>query len=269
MVEFGFYHLQRTALEPALGRLLERVLASGQRAVVRAGSPERVEALTRALWTFGRDSFLPHGSRADGHAEDQPVFLTDEADYPNAATVLVLVDGVEVEPPAQFGRCLYLFDGNDHAGGRARPGALAQVARAGREPDLLAAGRARLAAGDGDRDRRRLRLRALSRPARAGYKPRGPNWRNPRHGHRAHALDHQARRHPAQPDRPDQRPPGGRGAADRRPAPAAADPRPGRGVLCGPQGAAILHVALRLHDLGPGGRAGARRRERGRPATGR
>ncbi|HEX3208111.1 MAG TPA: DNA polymerase III subunit chi [Geminicoccaceae bacterium] len=113
MVEFAFYHLQRTALEPALGRLLERVLASGQRAIVRAPSAERVEALTRALWTFGRDSFLPHGSRADGFAEDQPVFLTDEADYPNGASVLVLVDGVEVEPPAQFGRCLYLFDGND------------------------------------------------------------------------------------------------------------------------------------------------------------
>jgi DNA polymerase-3 subunit chi len=113
MVEFAFYHLQRTALEPALGRLLERVLASGLRAVVRAPSPERVEALTRSLWTFGRDSFLPHGSRADGSAEDQPVFLTDEADYPNGASVLVLVDGVEVEPPAQFSRCLYLFDGND------------------------------------------------------------------------------------------------------------------------------------------------------------
>jgi DNA polymerase III subunit chi len=121
MVEFAFYHLQRTALEPALGRLLERVLASGQRAVVRAPSPERVEALTRALWTFGRDSFLPHGSRADGFAEDQPVFLTDEADYPNGASVLVLVDGVEVDPPAQFSRCLYLFDGNDpQAVGRAR-----------------------------------------------------------------------------------------------------------------------------------------------------
>jgi DNA polymerase-3 subunit chi len=113
MVEFAFYHLQRTALEPALGRLLERVLASGQRAVVRVASADRVEALNRALWTFGRDSFLPHGSRADGFAEDQPVFLTDEADYPNGATVLVLVDGIEVEPPPQFGRCLYLFDGND------------------------------------------------------------------------------------------------------------------------------------------------------------
>jgi DNA polymerase-3 subunit chi len=115
VVEYGFYHLTRTALEPALGRLLERVLASGQRAVVVASSAERVEALNRALWTVGRESFLPHGSRDDGFAEDQPVFLTDRADYPNGATVLVLVDGAELEPAPQFARCVYLFDGNDDA----------------------------------------------------------------------------------------------------------------------------------------------------------
>jgi DNA polymerase-3 subunit chi len=116
VIEYGFYHLTRTPLEPALGRLLERVLASGQRAVVVASSPERLEALNRALWTFGRESFLPHGTREDGFAEDQPVFLTDEADFPNGATVLVLVDGAEVEPPPQFTRCLYMFEGNDEAG---------------------------------------------------------------------------------------------------------------------------------------------------------
>ena len=115
MIEYGFYHLTRTPLEPALGRLLERVLASSQRSVVVASSPERLEALNRALWTFGRESFLPHGTREDGFAEDQPVFLTNEADFPNGATVLILVDGAEVEPPPQFTRCLYMFDGNDEA----------------------------------------------------------------------------------------------------------------------------------------------------------
>jgi DNA polymerase-3 subunit chi len=115
VIEYGFYHLTRTPLEPALGRLLERVLASGQRAVVVASSPERVEALNRALWTFGRDSFLPHGSRDDGFAEEQPVFLTDDADFPNGATVLVLVDGAALEPPPQFTRCLYMFEGSDEA----------------------------------------------------------------------------------------------------------------------------------------------------------
>ena len=113
MVKFGFYHLQRSALEPALGRLLEKVLASGQRAVVQASSAERVEALNRALWTVGRDSFLPHGSRQDGHAEEQPVFLTHKADYPNGAKVLVLVDGAAIEPAPQFERCVYMFDGKD------------------------------------------------------------------------------------------------------------------------------------------------------------
>lgn len=110
--EIGFYHLTRTALEPALGRLLERVLDSGLRAVVHASSAERVEALNRGLWLVGRDSFLPHGSRADGEPERQPVFLTDQDEIPNGATVLVLVDGAEADP-APFKRCLYLFDGND------------------------------------------------------------------------------------------------------------------------------------------------------------
>jgi DNA polymerase III subunit chi len=118
--EVGFYHLTRTGLEPALGRLLERVLDSGLRAVVRASSAERVEALNRALWLFGRDSFLPHGSRADGEPAHQPVFLTDKDEAPNGATVLVLVDGAETDP-APFDRCLYLFDGNDpEAVGHAR-----------------------------------------------------------------------------------------------------------------------------------------------------
>jgi DNA polymerase-3 subunit chi len=113
VAEFDFYHLTRSALEPALGRLLEKVLASGERAVVVASSSERVEALDRALWTFGRDSFLPHGSREDGFADEQPVFLTHQADFPNGARILVLVDGAEIEPPEAVRRCLVMFDGND------------------------------------------------------------------------------------------------------------------------------------------------------------
>ncbi|MEM7025495.1 MAG: DNA polymerase III subunit chi [Pseudomonadota bacterium] len=110
--DVGFYHLTRSALEPALGRLLERVLENDLRAVVRASSAERVESLNRALWQFGRDSFLPHGTRSDGHVEEQPVFLTDGDENPNGSGVLVLVDGAEADPQS-FDRCLYMFDGND------------------------------------------------------------------------------------------------------------------------------------------------------------
>ncbi len=115
MAGVDFYHLTRTALEPALGKLLTKVLASGQRAVVVASSVERVEALTRALWTFQTDSFLPHGSAKDGRAEDQPVFLTTEPEVPNGASILVLVDAAETDPPPGIDRVLILFDGEDRA----------------------------------------------------------------------------------------------------------------------------------------------------------
>jgi len=113
MTDVGFYHLTATPLEAALPRLLEKVLASGQRAVVMAGSSERVEALNAQLWTYNPGSFLPHGSVADGHAADQPVWLTDKDENPNGAGVLVLTEGVRSAHMDAFARCLDLFDGAD------------------------------------------------------------------------------------------------------------------------------------------------------------
>ena len=116
MTEIGFYHLTKTALEPALGQILAKVLENGLRAVVMASSKERVEALTKGLWTYRTDSFLPHGSSKDGHAEDQPIYLTDKPNVPNGASVLVLVDNAAADPlPAGIDRVLVMFDGNDQA----------------------------------------------------------------------------------------------------------------------------------------------------------
>jgi DNA polymerase-3 subunit chi len=113
MTEVGFYHLKTTPLERALPQLLERALAQGHRVLVRAGSDERVKALDAALWTYGEASFLPHGTARDGFAERQPVFLTAGADNPNAATMLVLVDGAQGEGLGSFRRVCDMFDGND------------------------------------------------------------------------------------------------------------------------------------------------------------
>jgi DNA polymerase-3 subunit chi len=115
LTEVSFYHLQRTGLEVALPKLLEKVLDRGMRAVVVAASDEHVAALDSALWTFGQDTFLPHGTAADGFAEAQPVFLTsDPAERPNRPQVLVLVDGVEGAPLDGIDRVLDMFDGGDN-----------------------------------------------------------------------------------------------------------------------------------------------------------
>ena len=120
MTEVAFYHLQARPLEWALPRLLEKAYASGKRTVVMAGSSERVEALGAHLWTYdsqsGRnDSFLPHGSDADGHAADQPIWLTATEENPNGASLLFLCDGAKSAAVGSYERCFELFDGNDEA----------------------------------------------------------------------------------------------------------------------------------------------------------
>ncbi len=115
MADIRFYHLRRMSLERAVSGLLEKVLERGLRAVVLAGSEERAEALSAALWSRPQRSFLPHGSARDGFAAEQPVYLTAKEENPNGASVLVLVDGVAPERVGDFGQCLDVFDGNDEA----------------------------------------------------------------------------------------------------------------------------------------------------------
>jgi len=113
MTDIGFYHLTRTPLERALPKLLEKVIGAGKRAVVRAGSTERVDFLNAALWTYDPASFLPHGSAREGEAAEQPIWLTEQTDRPNDAQILILTDNVTADDVDEFERCLEMFDGRD------------------------------------------------------------------------------------------------------------------------------------------------------------
>lgn len=113
MTDVLFYHLEHTPLERVLPGLLEKSLERGWRAVVQASSAERVDALNLHLWTYHDQSFLPHGVLADGHSEDQPIFLTDTDHNPNNADIRFLVDGAGCENLADYTRIVYLFDGQD------------------------------------------------------------------------------------------------------------------------------------------------------------
>lgn len=113
MTDIAFYHLLRWPLEKALPPLLEKTLQAQKRAVVIAGSPERVESLNTLLWTYHQDSWLPHASSKDGNAEDQPVWLSTDDENPNRATFLFLTDGATSARVAEYERCFELFDGND------------------------------------------------------------------------------------------------------------------------------------------------------------
>jgi DNA polymerase-3 subunit chi len=111
--EVLFYQLERQPLDRILPGLLEKTLERGWRAVVQAGSKERLEALDALLWTFSEESFLPHGTASDGFANRQPVFLTLEDANPNGAQVRFYVDGAACAEFSGYERIVCLFDGRD------------------------------------------------------------------------------------------------------------------------------------------------------------
>ncbi len=114
MPRIDFYHLQKQSLENVLPKLLEKAYSTGKKILVKIGNEERVEFLNTQLWTYDDQSFLPHGSRKDGNAEMQPIWLTSGDDNPNGAVFLFLTDGAAAEPGEleKFERVFNIFDGN-------------------------------------------------------------------------------------------------------------------------------------------------------------
>ena len=114
MSRIDFYHLQSQTLDVVLPKLLEKAYETKKSILVRIGTEERVEFLNALLWTYNDQSFLPHGSKKDGNAELQPIWLTSGTDNPNMSSMLFLVDEATAtsDELKNFERIFYVFDGN-------------------------------------------------------------------------------------------------------------------------------------------------------------
>jgi DNA polymerase-3 subunit chi len=118
MTEALFYHLETRSLDDVLPGLIERTRERGWKALIKVGSAERMQALDTHLWTYSEQSFLAHGTAADGHDSRQPVYLTTEEANPNRAEVLFLVGGATPDDWAavgtkDFARIVLIFEGRD------------------------------------------------------------------------------------------------------------------------------------------------------------
>ena len=115
MTEISFYHLQKSQLEKVLQLVLEKTMKLEKRAIVMVGSSTYAEQLNTLLWNYQKGAWLPHGTKEDGHAEHQPIWLTSVDENPNEATYLFLSDGAYTSNIGDFERCFELFDGNNSA----------------------------------------------------------------------------------------------------------------------------------------------------------
>jgi DNA polymerase III subunit chi len=102
------YHHSISPLEKVLPKLLEKILASGQRAVVMAPSEDQLKTIDTFLWTYSKSELLPHGTAEDGNPSYQPIWLTCTDENPNGAQVLVLINTLRPTHLNQFEKVLIL-----------------------------------------------------------------------------------------------------------------------------------------------------------------
>jgi DNA polymerase-3 subunit chi len=125
--EVWFYHLESSSLDRVLPELLQKTVARGWKALVRAAGRDRLDHLDGWLWSYRDDAFLAHGLDDEPMADRQPILLTSGADNRNGAQALFLIDGAEPGELDGYERCIILFDGRDESaleGARARWAAL-------------------------------------------------------------------------------------------------------------------------------------------------
>jgi DNA polymerase-3 subunit chi len=101
-----FYHLTASPLERVLPSVADKILAGGERLLVVA-EPGLLGRLDEALWSYSKDSFLPHGRERAG---SQPVLLSTEPQPANGAANIALADGRWRDEALGFARAFYFFD---------------------------------------------------------------------------------------------------------------------------------------------------------------
>lgn len=114
-MDIQFYHLLSTPLEKALPKLVAMAYAKGMRVCIVA-QPSQHAMLDEVLWTYQKDSFLPHGLENEANAAFHPIIIASAPTRINAASLLILTDSSLYNADAEmqgFERVFDMFNGND------------------------------------------------------------------------------------------------------------------------------------------------------------
>ena len=75
MSEVFFYHLNKTKLEIALPKILERALSEKWSIEIRTSANTNLDEISNAIWRGPEESFLPHCLEDHEDLQDYPIVL--------------------------------------------------------------------------------------------------------------------------------------------------------------------------------------------------
>ncbi|ALR20272.1 MULTISPECIES: DNA polymerase III subunit chi [Sphingobium] len=131
-MQVDFYQLSRDPVDQVLPAIAARVLGLGERLLVVAAEPERLDRISAGLWGGPPDSFLAHGRAGDGQEDMQPILLSQTCAAGNGARHVALADGRWRDEALMFERAFHFFDADTIESARESWRALAK--REGVEP---------------------------------------------------------------------------------------------------------------------------------------
>ena len=107
-MKLDFWQYTHDPLEKVVSLIARRALGQKERVLVVAADAGQRAAISRALWESGPESFLAHGDADGPGADRQPILLSAEPQPRNAASHLILADGI-FRDVSGFARVFLLF----------------------------------------------------------------------------------------------------------------------------------------------------------------
>lgn len=108
-MKVDFWQLSRDPVEKVVALIAQRVVDAGERLLVVSGEAQQREAIAKALWAAGPESFLANGEAGAAGEERQPILLSDSAEPANDASHVIFADG-QYRESEDFARAFLLFD---------------------------------------------------------------------------------------------------------------------------------------------------------------
>ncbi|MCX4079243.1 DNA polymerase III subunit chi [Rickettsia rhipicephali] len=109
MQQFSIYQTSDELLLKSILLLIEKCYYSDLKSVILTADADQQEMLNKNLWTYSRKQFIPHGSKLDPQPEKQPIYITDELQNPNNASVLVIISPTDIEKILQAKEYIRVF----------------------------------------------------------------------------------------------------------------------------------------------------------------
>ncbi len=113
MTDINFYNLSRSSVEKLVPRLLEKILEEGSRVAFLFKEKDRLNYFDDFLWTYSKESFLPHSADNINKNQLQPLLLTLNEENLNDPDVFITIEGFCPECLSKYRKIIDIFDGKN------------------------------------------------------------------------------------------------------------------------------------------------------------